>query len=176
MSLGPAPLERVYNLGRLGKAGAEVDVTANASELVQLARWAAVRSMPSFAARVALKRVSPSHYTYLGEFQADVVQDCVVTLEPVRSLLKRQIRRELHLAGSPRTTAVDDVVVEALPDDDEIREEITSLRYDLAGPLLEELALAIDPYPRAPGAAFVVPAKPITTMESPFAVLKNLKK
>ena len=54
-------------------------------------------------------------------------------------------------------------------------ETIVSLDYDLAAPLLEEFALAIDPYPRKAGAAFAVPAEPDDAPESPFAVLKTLK-
>ncbi len=38
-------------------------------------------------------------------------------------------------------------------------EEIDSLHYDLAAPLVEEFVLAIDPYPRAPGVAFRGPGR-----------------
>jgi hypothetical protein len=57
--------------------------------------------------------------------------------------------------------------------DDEAPEEIESTRYDVAGPVLEEFSLAIDPYPRAPGVAYEPP--PDEKPESPFAVLARLK-
>jgi hypothetical protein len=46
----------------------------------------------------------------------------------------------------------------------------------LAAPLLEEVSLALDPYPKAPGAAFEVLPEPIEPAENPFAVLEALKK
>ena len=61
------------------------------------------------------------------------------------------------------------------PADDEGPEEIDSLHYDLAEPLIEEFLLAIDPYPRAPGVAFTPPEGQRDAAESPFAVLKSLK-
>ena len=65
---------------------------------------------------------------------AEVTQDCVVTLEPVHALVERTIRRELHFdepgARSKAWSSVD-------PDleADDVREEIASLHYDLAAPL-----------------------------------------
>jgi hypothetical protein len=41
--------------------------------------------------------------------------------------------------------------------------------------VLEELVLAIDPYPRKPGVAFQPPADEGGQAEHPFAVLKKLK-
>jgi hypothetical protein len=41
-----------------------------------------------------------------------------------------------------------------------VPEEIASLDYDLAAPLLEEFLLAIDPYPRKQGVAFEPPGQP----------------
>jgi len=65
------------------------------------------------------------------------------------------------------------VVLDSL--EDEGPEEIESLHYDLAGPLLEEFVLALEPYPRRPGVAFEAPGDGSEPPESPFAVLKGLK-
>jgi hypothetical protein len=54
-------------------------------------------------------------------------------------------------------------------------EEIESLHYDLAAPALEEYSLALDPYPRSPGAEFSLGTEPPQETDSPFAVLKGLK-
>jgi hypothetical protein len=60
--------------------------------------------------------------------------------------------------------------------DDDAPEEIERSRYDVAGPLLEEFVLAIDPYPRSPGVAFELPETESIKPESPFAVLSRLKR
>ena len=54
-------------------------------------------------------------------------------------------------------------------------EEIESLHYDLAGPVLEEYVLSLDPYPRRPGVEFAPETGPLDRPESPFSVLKSLK-
>jgi hypothetical protein len=176
MSGDAIPFEYSYNLGRLGSAGDEVVVSARGDELVKLARWADVRSVESFSAKVVLQRVSTSRFTYDADLKAEIVQDCVVTLQPVRTTLNRKLRRELHLADASRLAPEGDVLVDPTSDEDDVREEIANLHYDLAGPLLEELVMAIDPYPKAPGAAFDQPVEAAGRPESPFAVLKNLKK
>jgi hypothetical protein len=176
MSHNAVPFERQYNLGSLGRAGAELKLSARDEELVKLAQWAGVRRVESFSASVTLQRLSTESFVYEADLRAEIIQDCVVSLEPVRSAVRRNLHRELHLAETLRAPVDGDVVVDPTSEDDDVREEIASLRYDLAGPLLEEFVLAIDPYPRAQGVVFVVPAKPELGRTNPFAVLKNLKK
>lgn len=174
MAYDHPPFERVYNLGSLGRAGDEVILVAQGEELVRIARWAKVRALESFAATIELQMISPERFHYDAALGCEIVQDCVVTLEPVRTNIERKVRRELHLTESKPLDS--EVVVDSSSEDDDVREAIQSLRYDLAGPLLEELALAIDPYPRAPGVSFDPPEAPEVRPESPFAVLKKLQK
>ena len=133
-----------------------------------------VRSLEALTARISLRKHSDVRFDYEAGLRAEITQDCVVTLEPVHSVVARTIRRELDYdeSGSLESQISVDPDLEA----DDVREEITDLRYDLAKPLLEELALAIDPYPRAPGVTFSPPSDQDGPPESPFAVLKNLKK
>jgi uncharacterized metal-binding protein YceD (DUF177 family) len=168
------PLERFYNLGRLARAGDEVTITAKPNELLQIAEWLEVRALNRLTARVSLKKLSDVSFSYVADLRAEVTQDCVVTLEPVHSAVERSIRRELHYdeSGSLESQVSVDSDLEA----DDVREEISTLQYDLAAPILEELALAIDPYPRASGVTFSPPSDQDGAPESPFAVLKNLKK
>jgi hypothetical protein len=59
-------------------------------------------------------------------------------------------------------------------DQEEGPEEIDSLHLDLAGPVLEEFVLSLDPYPRRPGVEFAPESPDSAPRESPFAVLKGL--
>src|SRR5476651_2419907 len=122
MSQDPLPLDRPYNLGSLGRAGDDIVVTAGGVELAQLARWAGVRAIGSFAATIGLQRLSSSRFSYDAELRVEIVQDCVVTLEPLRSVLNRKIHRELCLAESSHPPADGEVVVDAVSDDDDFRE------------------------------------------------------
>lgn len=166
------PLQHMFDLGDLSHAGSEVTVKAKGDELAQLAKWASVDAVRSFQAIVGLRRISQTQFGFEADLEADVVQSCVVTLEPVESHLARHISRELYLA--PRRPVEEGELTLAAADDD-VPETITSPDYDLAGPLLEEFVLAIDPYPRKEGVAFAPPSNPGETQESPFAVLKALK-
>jgi uncharacterized metal-binding protein YceD (DUF177 family) len=171
------PLERFYDLDSLGRAGADVAIVADAEALKRLAAWAEVEAVESFKGEVALKKTAATRFSLDYTLDADIVQSCVVTLEPVRSHIAQTFSRELHLshASAHRHAVKSEELTLAAGDDDAV-EEIESQRYDLAGPLLEEFVLAIDPYPRAPGA--VLPESPETVApprESPFAALKALK-
>jgi uncharacterized metal-binding protein YceD (DUF177 family) len=167
------PLTHFFRLSDLTQAGSTVTVEATGDELARLAQWADVEAVTSFRAQVTLKRSSQSSFVYEAALVAGIVQRCVVTLEPVRSRLSRQIVRELLL--EPKAApAAGELTLSA--GDDDVPETIRSPEYDLAAPLLEEFVLAIDPYPRKQGVAFRLPAEPEEMAESPFAVLKSLKK
>jgi uncharacterized metal-binding protein YceD (DUF177 family) len=167
------PLSHFFNLSDLTQAGSAVTVEATGDELARLAKWAGVEAVKNFRGQVTLKRSSQSSFVYEAVLSAHIVQSCVVTLEPVRTRLTRQIVRELLL--TPKAAASAGELTLSAGDDD-VPETIQSPEYDLAAPLLEEFVLAIDPYPRKEGVAFRPPAEPEEKAESPFAVLKSLKK
>lgn len=165
------PVQSLYELGRLGQAGDVVTIAPKPEELVRIAEWAGVEAVDGFTAKIDLRKVTPTRYAFDAVMSADIVQSCVVTLEPVRSHIEKAFHRDLFL-----TQLKAELDVDLAPVDEDGREEIASLRYDLAVPVLEEFALAIDPYPRAPGVEFESPVDPDAEPEHPFAALKSLKK
>lgn len=173
------PIQRIYDLADLSEAGDEIAIRAAAGELPLLAEWAQVDRMDRFEALVTLRRLSPNRFRYDAELNADFEQTCVVSLQPVPTRLKRHFSRVLQLR--PRAHRQREEEAEAVglltlsAGDDEVPEELDSPRYDLAAPLLEELLLAIDPYPRAEGVEFARSDEAPEVRESPFAALKRLK-
>lgn len=174
MTADVPPYQRLYDLGDLSEAGAEIVLAPAADDLSKLAAWLEVSAVARFSATVRLRRLSPTRFLYSAEFEADVVQPCVVTLEPVTSHIARMFERELHLSAH-RAPPKAEVLTLAAGDDD-TPDEIDNRRFDVAGPVLEELSLAIDPYPRAPGVAFEAPTDSAGARETPFAVLGRLKR
>jgi uncharacterized metal-binding protein YceD (DUF177 family) len=168
-----APLSRLYNLGRLGQTGDEISFHASEEERAELAKTVGLLEVPNFSAHIALKKISPTNFEIAYRLGAEIVQACVVTLEPLAASIARVFTRELHYTPNLRRPAEKEVIV--VPGDDELPEEIGSLHFDLAGPLMEEFLLAIDPYPRAPGVEFSSPSSATAPPDSPFAVLKDLK-
>jgi len=132
-----------------------------------------VDAVRAFSSEVTLKRLSQTHFVFEADLDADIVQSCIVTLEPIETHISRHIARELHLVRR-LDTASGELTLSA--GDDDVPETITSPDYDLAAPLLEEFALAIDPYPRKEGAAFTPPEAPEEPPENPFAALKRQQK
>jgi hypothetical protein len=166
------PITRPYELGRLSQAGDEVTIEPGPEELERIADWAGVDAVEAFTAKIDLRKLTPTRFAFDADLAADIVQSCVVTLEPVRTRIARRFSRDL-LQTAPAQHAAREI--EIAPVDEDGREEIANLRYDLAVPILEELVLAIDPYPRAPGVSFDPPAEPDPAESHPFAALKSLQ-
>lgn len=169
------PFEHYYDLNRLSDAGFETTIDLGAEERQRLALWADVAAVNRFCGRIALRRLSPMRFHYSAHLTAEITQTCTVTLEPVSSKISLDFTRTLQLV--PQVTRENDLGGELslAAGDDEVPDEIDTSRYDLAAPLLEEFSLAIDPYPRAPGASFELPPETEDAAGSPFAVLKTLK-
>lgn len=103
--------------------------------------------------------------------QARVTQTCVVTLEPFGA----KLAEESDLRFVPAREEVkegeeeEDVTPESLDGPDEI--PYTNEIIDLGEALAEQLALALDPYPRKPGAK--LPDEAVDDSANPFALLKG---
>jgi hypothetical protein len=167
-------LSHIYNLGRLGQAGDALTIEAGPEERAGLARLAGVLEVPKFTATVSLKKISPTRFELSYALAAEVIQACVVSLEPLTAPIAKEFTRELHFTPVMRRPAGEKEVIVS-PAEDDTPEEVDSLHYDLAGPLVEEFLLAIDPYPRKAGVEFALPGEAGNKPESPFAVLKGLK-
>jgi hypothetical protein len=166
------PITHTYELGRLSQAGDEITIAPDKEQRESIADWVGVDVVDDFTARIELRKLTPTRFSFDADLAADIVQSCVVTLEPVRTRIERRFSRDLFLTAAAQHTEKE---IEIAPVDDDGREEIANLRYDLAIPILEELALAIDPYPRAPGVSFEPPPDPDVAESHPFAALKGLQ-
>ena len=169
------PLSHDYNLARLGNAGDSVTFTADPDQRAAIARWSGVVSVEALQTKVDIRKLSATRFGLAFKLTADVIQSCVVTLEPVKSHLEHSFDRELHFVGASIRHKAPESEVVLDSDPEEGPEEIQSLHYDLAVPVLEEYTLSLEPYPRAPGVEFGVKIDPEDRPESPFAVLKGLK-
>jgi uncharacterized metal-binding protein YceD (DUF177 family) len=127
------------------------------------------------AVTVRLAHLGNDDYSYEGEFSAEVVQACVVTLDPVRSVHSGTFSRRYRVMARPASRRSPGILEAEAGNDEESPEIVASPVIDLAAPLLEELSLVLDPYPRAPGVRFEPPKEESQGKDSPFAVLAKLK-
>ena len=82
-----------------------------------------------------------------GMIHAQVVQTCVVSLQPVPATISEGIA--MNFAEDADEEAAE---VEITYDLDDSSEPIVNGRIDLGEAVAQQLALALDSYPRAPGA------------------------
>jgi hypothetical protein len=170
-----SPIEHFYDLSRLSDAGDDVVISARAEELQRLADWLEVESVQSFKSTVTLTKLAAHRYRYDAVLVCKLTQASIVSLDPVATKIEERFSRELHVQHRPRHAKVPDADIAPTDADDDVPEELDNPRYDLVAPLLEELSLALDPYPRGPGEDFKAPEQPRGEIPNPFAVLKKLK-
>lgn len=169
----------LYDLTNLPEHGTDLTIAPGFDERAQIAAWLHVESLEDFKASIKLSRASSGRFLYRAHFDADVVQACVVTLEPVSSHLSADFERSYQLtpttsrSGRKRNAPP---VVAPNQEDDDAPEFVDSPVIDIAAPILEELSLALDPYPRREGASFAQPEPAENATNNPFAILKTLKR
>ncbi len=177
MTLPPPPYVQNFDLFTLSEGGNEKSLKPPAAALAAIAEWAGVAAVHSLEAKVRVLRAGESTFRYSGQLTAELDQNCVVTMEPVRESISRDFERTYVVVPRRHSRPA---MMELSKEDLDEAETLDSPVIDLAAPILEELALAIDPYPRAPGAVFEAPpgldeiVEP-APRESPFAVLGQLK-
>lgn len=156
---------RVVNIARLPPEGREERLVASGAECAALARRFAIPAVNRLEAVVLIRHEPGGTATVAGRFSAEVVQDCVVTLEPVTQAVEETVALRIVPAGH--------VPSEDPEAPDEIEADGDSV--DLGEAVAEQLALALDPYPRAPGAA-LRGDDAAAGLAGPFAALDALRK
>ncbi len=168
----PAELERLFRLADFTDAPVhKIDIVATAAEREALANRYGILSLDALEAQVTVRREGSSEIIVEGHLQAEVVQECVVTLEPVRETVASPFDQRYSLA--PTAPSADLVI---RPDDSEPPEPVTGDSIDLGELVAEFLSLAINPYPRAPDADDqAAQYRSGAAGEGPFAALAKLR-
>jgi uncharacterized metal-binding protein YceD (DUF177 family) len=176
MSDQALPYTVPFELAGLSDRGAELSISPDATDRARIASWLEALEVPRLDATVRLSHEGDDVYRYDADFVAEVVQACVVTLEPVPSRHTGRVERHYRVVAKPsrRSSRDRDSEVE-VGDDEDAPEVLSSTLLDVAAPILEEISLSLDPYPRAPGVTFEAPRDEDAGKENPFAVLAKLK-
>ena len=151
-----------------------VDIVASAEERRALARRFDLVSLDRLAGSARLCRApardgSGPVVRVDFDFEADVVQTCVVTLRPTPARC-REAGLTVEYAEGEEPASVDI----APPGVVDPPERLGNGIVDLGELLAQHLGLALDPWPRAPGASLSA-SKDEPRGRSPFAVLETLR-
>ncbi len=161
------------------EAGVAVDWSADLAERRALAQRFDLIDVTSLRGYGRLTCSDGDEFRFEGRLEAEVVQTCVVSLEPVPASIDVPVVRRYRRAED-LDAAEDDAVVEL--DEDEEIEPLHGREIDLGEALAEQLGLALDPYPRAANADDLAARDlgpeagpgPSAPSESPFAALRQL--
>lgn len=108
-----------------------------------------------------------------GRIEARVTQVCGVTLEAFDAEIADDLLVRLVPPGSPNAARREGADLAMDVDAEDPPEELAGDSVDIGAFVVEHLALALDPFPRKPGAVFEPPEP--TKPRSPFAALGRLK-
>ena len=158
-------MARPVAIDRIGSAGLSMTVEASPAELAAIAARLMLPGVSRLVCRFELKRLAGSVIAATGALSAAVTQTCVVTLDEFESPVEEAFAVHFVPAG----TESDD-------DDPDAPDELPypAGAIDLGEAAIEQLALALDPYPRKPGLPETEP--PEEAERSPFAALAALRR
>jgi uncharacterized metal-binding protein YceD (DUF177 family) len=173
---GQAEFHRPFDTSELSDDPIERDISANETERAALAQRFGLQALEKLSARVVVRRVRDDMFHVSGRFAAVVVQQCVVTLEPVPATIDEPLAMTF-VKGKPSRARPAEGVDEDEPDT--MEGEV----IDLGETVAQQLAISLNPYPRAPGASLEAVLPRQTGAESkeegrtnPFAALEVLRK
>jgi uncharacterized metal-binding protein YceD (DUF177 family) len=158
-------LHRPIAVDRIGAAGLDVMVEASAAECAALAARMNLPAIVSLSCDFRVERDTAGTLLAYGHLVAGVVQTCIVSLEDFTT----SVEERFTVRCVPEGDESDDIDPDAL-------DEIVYVDgiLDLGEAAAEQLALALDPYPRAPGA--VLPELPEDPEAQPFSALSSLRR
>ncbi|MHA1600793.1 MAG: YceD family protein [Alphaproteobacteria bacterium] len=179
MSEAPKPASEFscpLAVDNLGAAVVVKQIAANEAERASLARRFRLLALDHLSADLRVQRLPGTEVIRVsGQFVAEATQACVVSLEPVSARLNVEFS-QLY-APAPETPQQEEQIIDVEAEDPP--EEIGPDGLDLGETVVQQFALALDPYPRAPGAQS--PAGSEEALEAarskggPFAALKALQ-
>ena len=142
----PPEFTRPRRLDTLGGGGAQVTIEADAAEREALARRFGLKSLDRLTADYRLHR-DAAGVTASGTLVARAVQACIATGADVAAAIDEPF--SLRFVAAPAATGDEEV---ELDEGDMDTVFFDGGAIDLGEAAAETLALALDPYPRAPGA------------------------
>jgi uncharacterized metal-binding protein YceD (DUF177 family) len=173
---------RPISTAKLSKTLATYPIAATETERAALVHRFGLVSLDRLQAEVRLRRQG-GDIRLEADFSADLVQACIVSLEPVPV----QIAESFTLIFRP---GIDEDEADRLAlenPEDEIIEPLMAESIDIGEAVAQQLSVAMDPYPRASGAqsagadlefgeAADAPSETSNARRNPFDVLATLKR
>lgn len=171
-----SPISFPVDVRRLPQKGFPLVIEPDASTRDRLAAAHGLLAVGSFRAELLVKTWKRGGISLTGRVEARIVQECVVTLEPLETSIDEEIDTLFVPEGSAlsrETIEEGELVLSA--DGPDLPETFDGATIDVGAVAEEIFALAIDPYPRKPGAELARENADADRV-SPFAKLRDLRR
>lgn len=175
------PFSYPVKVGHISANAVTVRLAADERERAGLAELWQVLTVDELSAELQIARWKKDGVRLKGHVTARLQQACVVTLEPVPSVISEDFEQIFVPEGSKLARFMTGENAELVldPDGPDIPETFEGDTIDAGATVAEMVALAIDPYPRKSDAEFQdhIESDPATAQDkpNPFAVLKDWK-
>lgn len=171
---------RMVRVDRIPASGMALDIEAKPAERAALADRFSIPSIDTLRAELTLRVLAGGAVVRVtGRIQAQVVQTCVVTLEPV----PESVDERFSLSFGREVAEEIGAEIELSLDEEDPPDPIVDGSIDVGEAVAEHLALALEPFPRKPGIVFeggeeeaAGEAEEPEEKPNPFAVLAQLRK
>ena len=168
-----AELSHIIELGELPTEAVRYAIAPSPEQREVLRKRLDLIDLSSLSAEVELTICGPKRVRADVIIKANVVQSCVVTLEPVSATVEERASQEFAYEAANTDTVTHDEG-DVWVDPEEEPEFLIDDRLDLGELVAQHLSLALDPYPRKPGATFDGYRTDDGSTDTTFAALGNL--
>ncbi|AZO08307.1 MULTISPECIES: DUF177 domain-containing protein [unclassified Mesorhizobium] len=150
-----SPVSFVANVARLPQKGLPVVVEADESQRAALASEHGLLSVERYRAELLVSSWKRNGVKISGRVEADITQACIVTLDPVAANIDEPVEAlflpEQSKLGREGFEGGGEIVLDA--DGPDSPETFSGDTIDVGALAEQFFGLAIDPYPRKPGAS-----------------------
>jgi uncharacterized metal-binding protein YceD (DUF177 family) len=176
-----SPVSFHVYVARLPQKGMPVEFEADARQREELAKAHDLLAVERFRVELLVEKWKRDGVKVTGVVEADIVQSCVVTLEPAPAHVSESVDALLVPEGSKLARREVGRHAEMFidPEGPDIPETFMGDAIDVGALAEEFFTLGIDPYPRAPGVQERLTEEscpPDPAKDSPFSKLAVLRK
>lgn len=144
------PVSIPVNRDEVPDTGLDIAFRADEGQCEAFARYLGVPGVDRVEADLRIEQRARRALAVTGRVSCDLVQTCVVTLEPVAAMVDEPVAIRYVPEGGRRSVEGEDM----LAPEDVDTEPMEGGRIDIGAVIAQTLALGLDPYPRKPGVVF----------------------
>lgn len=143
-------------VSKIGRTGLSMTVRAEPEERAALARRLDLLALDRLEATLELREKADG-FVLEGDLAADLVQHCVVSLQPIPVRIGEHFTQYFSENAPSDAELMQRAMEEGLDffaeaEEDEIPDPIVNGRIDAGEAVVQQLAIVLDPYPRLPEA------------------------